>query len=276
MPGRSTAGVTHIRALIHCSLLLGLAAVPTSCRLGPADVPTTPAAAVADTEPDLEQLYADAIADPQRPSEDTKRDAIRRPLEYLRFCEVASGQHVLELGAGFGYTTHLFANVVGERGMVVAHAPPVWAEYPDPEWSVPRWSALRSRIHRDTRPWDQPAAPQFAPYDLVHAGFTYHAAAKHKADREQMNRAIWASLRPGGLYVVSDHHARPGTGDADASALHRIDAALVEHEILSAGFEFVARSDMLAHPTDDLESNAEERFWANPTHRFVLKFRRPR
>jgi predicted methyltransferase len=46
-----------------------------------------------------------------------------------------------------------------------------------------------------------------------------------------MNQAVFAALKPGGIYVIADHSGRPGTGISEAGTLHRIEEALLIKEI---------------------------------------------
>ena len=61
-------------------------------------------------------------------------------------------------------------------------------------------------------------------------------------------------------------------------SLHRIDEELLKKDLIAAGFEFVAASDILRNPDDDLESSW---FEDTPTRksgyqdRFVQRFRKP-
>ena len=51
----------------------------------------------------------------------------------------------------------------------------------------------------------------------------YHDTVWQKTDREKMNRAIFAALKPGGFFAVIDHSGRPGTGTGEAQTFHRIE-----------------------------------------------------
>ena len=56
---------------------------------------------------------------------------------------------------------------------------------------------------------------------------------------------MFDALKPGGIYLILDHAAQPGTGTRDTSTLHRIDVETVKQEVLAAGFVLVGCSDLL-------------------------------
>ena len=54
--------------------------------------------------------------------------------------------------------------------------------------------------------------------------------------RDAMNKAVFAALKSGGMYVIADHAGRPGTGISESGTLHRIEEAFLRKEVESAGF----------------------------------------
>jgi predicted methyltransferase len=90
-----------------------------------------------------------------------------------------------------------------------------------------------------------------------------------------MNRAVFESLVPGGVYGVIDHFAEDGSGARDVKTLHRVDAQLVKKEILAAGFELEAESELLRHPEDDRTKNVFDEDIRGKTDRFIYRFRKP-
>ena len=109
--------------------------------------------------------------------------------------------------------------------------------------------------------------------DFVSLMFNYHDLGHMRVDRQAMNRAIFQALKPGGLYLVSDHAGRPGTGISEAGTLHRIEETFLRQEIEAAGFKFVAEGGFLRNPNDPQDKNTP-----NPPQLkddFVLKFIKP-
>src|ERR1700748_3705198 len=62
-----------------------------------------------------------AVADPNRPADDTKRDAQRIPAQLTEFAGIKPGMSVVDMLPGTGYFTRIFAGVVGPKGHVYAY-----------------------------------------------------------------------------------------------------------------------------------------------------------
>ena len=65
-------------------------------------------------------------------------------------------------------------------------------------------------------------------------------------DRARMNAAVFAALKPGGIYVIADHAGRPGTGISESGTLHRVEEAFVRREVEAAGFRLAAAATSCA------------------------------
>jgi predicted methyltransferase len=115
--------------------------------------------------------------------------------------------------------------------------------------------------------------------DAVLMVLFYHDSVWQKADRVSMNRAIFAALKPGGVFGVVDHSARPGDGVKEAQSLHRIEQSVVEREVTGAGFLLEASADFLKNDQDTRDWNASPSKAAErrgTSDRFVLKFVKPK
>jgi predicted methyltransferase len=125
------------------------------------------------------------------------------------------------------------------------------------------------------RPFESPVPPELASngLDLVTLMFNYHDLGHMGVDRAQMNRAVFAALKPGGVYVIADHSGRPGTGISEAGTLHRIEEAFLRAEVERAGFRWLASGDFLRNPADPRDRNTPSP--PQPKDEFVLKFVRP-
>jgi predicted methyltransferase len=88
-------------------------------------------------------------------------------------------------------------------------------------------------------------------------------------------KKVLDSLKPGGIYFVVDHNARPGSGRTDTDKLHRIDPAVIKQELIATGFELVEDSKLLANPEDDHSWMVFAPGKRGTTDQAVLKFRKP-
>jgi predicted methyltransferase len=217
---------------------------------------------------------------PDRLESDRALDAGRHPAALLEFVGVQPGMKVAELMAGGGYTTELLARAVGPSGVVYGHNPrrvlELFAEKP---WSERLARPVNQNVVRVDREFDEPLPPEATGLDAVVSNVIYHDTVWLGADRAKMNAAVFRALKPGGVYVVIDSSARPGTGVNDAQTLHRIDEQTVRSEVLAAGFQLAGESDAWRNPQDarDWNSNpgaAGER--RGTSDRFALKFVKPR
>jgi predicted methyltransferase len=113
--------------------------------------------------------------------------------------------------------------------------------------------------------------------DMVWTSQNYHDVHNVKdLDVGTFNKAVFDSLKPGGIYIVIDHAAEKGAGFSATSTLHRSDPDAVKTEVMAAGFEFVGSSDVIASAADDHKTAVFEKGLHDKTDRYVLKFRKPK
>ena len=91
-----------------------------------------------------------------------------------------------------------------------------------------------------------------------------------------VNKVIFNTIKPGGVFLVSDHAAAPGTAIDPDDKLHRIDPAIVRREVEAAGFKFEGESKVLANVGDDHTKAVFDPAIRGKTDQFVYKFRKPR
>jgi predicted methyltransferase len=222
---------------------------------------------------------ARAIVDsPDRTSEDRWLDAGRRPEALLTFLNILPGMKVAELVAGAGYTAELLARAVAPSGVVYAENPKVILTGSGNAWTARLSRPAAKNIVRVDRELDDPFPPQATKLDMVVVNLVYHDLVWLGVDRDAMNRAVFAALKPGGKYAIIDHSARPGTGVADVKRLHRIDEAFVKREIERAGFRLASEDSFLRNPSDPRDWNDSPQFAGERrgmSDRFALLFVKP-
>ena len=257
------------------------------------------------------QRAAEILASTDRTNADRTNDIRRKPEALLPFIGPRPGMVALDVSAGGGYTTELLARAIGPTGRVYGQSQPRDPSRPLPAPAAPEGNshptaasapvvaapaaaprpsavALAEREQR-LRQAQVPAAPIVAvaqrfdnpvPAELADAGldlvtlmFNYHDLGHMGVDRERMNKALFAALKPGGAYVIADHSGRPGTGISEAGSLHRIEEAFLRRELESAGFRLAAEGSFLRNPQDPRDQNTPNP--PMPKDEFVLKFVKP-
>lgn len=220
--------------------------------------------------------YAAALGDASRPAADKARDAARKPAEMLAFAEVKPGQVVVDMLPGGGYFTRVFAKAVGPNGKVIGAVAPQQdsAEKPAAVRAVAAETGY-GNVSVLVGDFQTLTLPEKA--DLVWTAQNYHDLhlTRLNVDVAKVNKALFDSLKPGGLYVILDHAAPAGTPVDAANTVHRIDPAIVRKEVEAAGFVFVGETDVLRNPADDYSKNVFDAAVRGKTDQFVLKFRKP-
>jgi predicted methyltransferase len=91
-----------------------------------------------------------------------------------------------------------------------------------------------------------------------------------------LDSAVFEALKPGGVFVVVDHAAEPGSGMRDTDTLHRIDPQVVKTQVIAAGFRFESASDVLHNPADNHKLLVFDPAIRGHTDQFSFRFRKPR
>lgn len=224
--------------------------------------------------------HASIVAAADRSADDRALDVGRKPAELLEFAGVVPGMRVAELAAGGGYTAELLARAVGPTGVVYGqNSSFILERFAEAPWSARLQKPIMRNVVRVDRDFDSPLPPQTPPLDVVMMVLFYHDTVWFGTDRAAMNRAVFDALKPGGVFVVVDHSARPGDGVAVAETLHRIEERVVLEELEAAGFTVDDRADFLRNPEDARDWNASPRAAGEQrgaSDRFVIRARKPK
>jgi len=230
-------------------------------------VPAT--AAVAQGAPD----YAAIVAAPDRSDADREIDKRRDPAKLLAFTGVRAGMKVLDMGAGGGYSTELMARAVGAGGVVYAQNTADLGARAKERFDARMKTPAMTKVVALARPFDDPLPADVRDLDLITFFFFYHDTTYMEVDRAEMNRKLYAALKPGGVLVIADHAAKAGADVSVGKTLHRIDEAMLRREVEAAGFRFVAAGDFWRAPTDEHDFSTQQP--PSPVDNFVLKFQKP-
>jgi predicted methyltransferase len=231
----------------------------------------------------------DAVADAARPAADRQVDNNRKPAALVTFAGIKPGDNVADVMPGGGYFTRIFSKVVGAKGHVYAVIPESLATKAPPEKFKPIHALVADPAYSgntsiEIRPYDR--LDVGAPLDVVWTSQNYHdvygavpvfsvSGSTGPEQAAKLDAAAFKALKPGGVFIVVDHAAAPGSGGRDASTLHRIDPATVIAQAKAAGFELEGTSDVLSNPQDGHDKLVFAPEIKGHTDKFVLKFRKP-
>jgi predicted methyltransferase len=261
---------------LRAALLATVVSLVAACATAP-DAPSP--GTLADTQ------IAAIVNSPDRTAADRDNDKRRKPEQILAFIGIRPGMVALDVVAGGGYTTELLARAIGPTGKVFGQAQPRDPNRPLPAGARQPGAGVLDRADRLAaarapvapmalvlRRLVEPVPPELAlsQLDVVTLMFNYHDLGALGDGRAQMNRAIFAALKPGGVYIVADHSGRPGTGISESTTLHRIEEAFLRKEIETAGFKLQASGSFLRNPADPRDKETPE--LAMPKDEFILKF----
>jgi predicted methyltransferase len=241
---------------------------------------TLASSAIASAAPAPSPTIAAAVADPSRPAADTARDANRKPAEVLAFAGVKPGDKVGDYAAGSGYFTRLFADIVGPAGHVYASVPAGLYQYANIVKGTADIEAFAAKHPNVSLTFGAPidAARYPEKLDLFWITQNYHDLKDPfmgPVDMAAFNKAVFAALKPGGIYLVLDHVAAKGSPADVTDTLHRIEPSVVRREVEAAGFRFDGESKALANPDDPHTAGPFNAAIQGRTDQFIYRFRKP-
>ena len=239
---------------------------------------STPTEGKQPAAPALPAYVKAAVADPAR-GKDAQIDARRKVGELVAFSEAKPGDVVVDLIPGSGYFTRVFSKVVGEKGRVYMLWPNQYAAEAKPDVDNSRTlakSAGFGNIEVLVQPAQALKLPQ--PVDVVFTSQNYHDyndPFMAPATVNDLNKQVFAALKPGGTWIIVDHVAEAGSGMRDTDSLHRIDPAIVRKQVEAAGFVYVGESTVLRNPKDGHKVKVFDPSIRRHTDQFAYKFRKP-
>ena len=226
-------------------------------------------------------LYDAAVAHSGRSADDLKRDAIDHPAEVLRLSGIGPGMRVADVLAAGGYYSELLSYIVGSRGQVLMlnnRATDIWSDYYyEKRLANRRLPNVRHQtIDLEHLPLESASldAEIFIKdyHDLYWVDDDRNSPWPRNINPGKVLDEMARLLKPGGILLLVDHSAKPGTGSADAGRLHRIDEAFARADFEKHGFEFVAASDVLRRPDDARDQISYKPPALGKTDRFVMVF----
>src|SRR6202046_2442046 len=194
--------------------------------------------------------------------------------EVVQFIGLKKGDKVADI-VGLRLTASL-AQAVGPSGKVYAiETAEVVKSHPD---LLTKMNAIAAQSPNVVVSDDPVASALPSGLDAVFIRQNYHDLYDKfmgPADVPAFNKAVFAALKLGGVYVVLDHAAAAGSGIRATDTLYRIDPARVKSDALAAGFKLDAESAILANPADDHTKKVFDPSVRGHTDQFLFRFKKP-
>ena len=175
-----------------------------------------------------------------RSEAEVARDANRKPGEVLEFFGLEDDMKVLEISPATGYWSKFVGPTLCANGGELVVSVGVSADYRSEVMSLPGLgcaSAINDDISLRNLPEFDFSEDDF---DMVLTFWNLHNPSVE--GRANLNKAVFDSLKSGGIYGVVDHtrrHMQPTSRPVG----RRLDPVMVIKELLDTGFEFVDYSD---------------------------------
>jgi predicted methyltransferase len=249
----------------HAALILAATALTLGCsRAAP---------------PDMKAVIANAVNDPARPASYRAADPLRKPAETLAFSGAKPGMTIGEFYPAGGYFTRMLSDVVGPNGHIYAIENAGWNDSVKDDRAMLAEGKWKN-VSLDVQPFGSAKFPK--PLDLAWVTQNYHdmkiakyGPGGHPVDTVAFDRAVYAALKPGGIFFVLDHQGPPNMTETDIAKMHRINRDLVVREVTSAGFKLAAEGNFLHRPGDDHTKPIFDPSIRGHTDQYALKFVKP-
>jgi predicted methyltransferase len=207
-----------------------------------------------------------AIDGSWRSAANKARDRYRHPLATLELFGLRPDMTVIEIEPGGGWYTEILAPALHDHGHLVEAAPPLDSSSPFMHRMA---AAFASKLQADpavygnvkTIPFAPPGQLTLGPPDSADMVLTFRNLhnwlSQNPATLAAVFQAAYRVLKPGGVFGVTEHRARPYADALEASrALHRLPEDYVIEVGLKAGFQLAAASEINANPKDTETFNA--------------------
>jgi len=221
-----------------------------------------------------------------RPAADLSRDEARQPVAIMAFSGVATGDHVLDIAAGGGWYSELFARAVGPNGKVYVQNDEVIWRFAEKGITA---RTLDNRLPNVQRLDNVAIANMAVPAGTIDIAFTalnYHdlfftevlqdgkliKLRDDVVDYRLALAAIKTALKESGVLVIIDHVGKLGSGYEAANNLHRIDPNIVKDQLQEAGFKLIEEAYYLRNAEDDHTKLVFDPTIRGKTDRFIYKF----
>ena len=195
-----------------------------------------------------------AINSKERTPKYVARDAERHPYETLSFFSIKPNMKVVELSPGGGWYTEILANYIHKPGgLIVAHFDP----NSDRAYFKRSRASFEKKMKENDMFKDVEIVNLFSNLsepDSVDAVLTFRNLHNWLGpDMDRIFSNSFKALKPGGLFGVVEHRAKPGSS---METMKKSGYVTEQHAIKIArkhGFELVSKSEINANPKDSTD-----------------------
>lgn len=201
-----------------------------------------------------------ALADSRRTPANAMRDPARHPYETLSFFGITPAMTVVEIWPGGGWYTEILAPYLKADGRLIAAgddpASASEGERKSAQRMVAKYAANPELFGKVTvSVFSPPSNVTIAPAGTVDMVLTFRNVHNWIADLDDKGlknafAAIYASLKPGGVFGVVEHRlpeSRPQDKTASTGYVH---SSFVIRMAEGVGFKLAAQSEINANPKD--------------------------
>lgn len=201
------------------------------------------------------------LAGDWRPEANKARDKYRHPRETLAFFGVTGQQALIEIWPGGGWYAQVLAPLLRDGGSYTAVIPdPAKAGSAKAQASTARGNqklrdqfAARADVFGKAHLLEvDSAAPVLGAPGSADVVLTFRNVHNWvmAGQQQQMFKAFYTVLKPGGTLGVVDHRARPDQPAAEMKTSGYLPEAYVIALATAAGFQLVGKSEINANPRD--------------------------
>lgn len=209
---------------------------------------------------DTATMLKEAVAGSWRSPANKARDQYRHPVETLEFFGIKPDMTVVELAPGGGWYTEILAPFLYAHGSLVEASSPPRGNGPGKfEQKLKADPKVYGRIAKIV-PFSPPQQVNLGPDGSADMVLTFRNTHdwlnESPATLDAVFEAAFKVLKPGGVFGVTDHRAKPFADALRSSkALHRIPEDYMIEAGLRAGFRLAGASEINRNPNDPEDIN---------------------